>query len=538
MRAEIDNRACVSSCKMAEELADGIKQELTCAVCLDQLTKPKVLPCLHTYCQACIEAIVVKSQEKDTVDCPKCRESHPLPENGVPGFTTNFTAQNLLELLEVHEADQKKKSSKILQCENGLDINVAVARCQDCSIYLCDACWKAHQKMVATRKHQIVSLEEVKKKAKLLHRPQFCPKHENEILKLYCKTCSKPICGDCTYVDHRDHKYVFLKDVQKELRKELEKAMEGLTIKEIEFQGHLERVHEVEAEHFADTEARELQINQDFNSFIEQLQARRGEALREFKKSAQIKGKQIRAEAEAVELSLAKLTSSTSFGRRLLESGSDVEVATMASHTIERAKGLHSMKHKKEDFGSSLMREKQLCTLYACCTSIRCPCQSLADAVIVEGTEDISIVKPNKLKVKLAEHHLHPYVEAKIIHTYSSGEAHDVKHTITSTGECSWVVSFTLQPRLGKCSVAITVNKIAAQGSPFTVPVRHVDLPVGTRVRRGPDWKWGNQDSNGPGVVAGPDSSDKWINVKWDSGNSNSYRWGVENTYDLKPIFI
>lgn len=25
--------------------------------------------------------------------------------------------------------------------------------------------------------------------------------------------------------------------------------------------------------------------------------------------------------------------------------------------------------------------------------------------------------------------------------------------------------------------------------------------PVGTRVRRGPDWRWGNQDRYGPGTV-------------------------------------
>ena len=26
---------------------------------------------------------------------------------------------------------------------------------------------------------------------------------------------------------------------------------------------------------------------------------------------------------------------------------------------------------------------------------------------------------------------------------------------------------------------------------------------VGTRVRRGPDWKWKNQDARGPGTVVG-----------------------------------
>lgn len=30
--------------------------------------------------------------------------------------------------------------------------------------------------------------------------------------------------------------------------------------------------------------------------------------------------------------------------------------------------------------------------------------------------------------------------------------------------------------------------------------------PIGSRVRRGPDWKWNMQDSNGPGTVTGHDN--------------------------------
>jgi hypothetical protein len=47
---------------------------------------------------------------------------------------------------------------------------------------------------------------------------------------------------------------------------------------------------------------------------------------------------------------------------------------------------------------------------------------------------------------------------------------------------------------------------------------------VGDRVRRGPDWKWDNQDSNGPGTVVEELDSDGWIAVKWDEGSRNKYR--------------
>ncbi|OWF52702.1 uncharacterized protein LOC110447412 isoform X2 [Mizuhopecten yessoensis] len=48
---------------------------------------------------------------------------------------------------------------------------------------------------------------------------------------------------------------------------------------------------------------------------------------------------------------------------------------------------------------------------------------------------------------------------------------------------------------------------------------------IGTRVRRGPNWHWGNQDCEGPGTVVGHDS-DKMVWVEWDLGrNRNVYHY-------------
>jgi hypothetical protein len=56
---------------------------------------------------------------------------------------------------------------------------------------------------------------------------------------------------------------------------------------------------------------------------------------------------------------------------------------------------------------------------------------------------------------------------------------------------------------------------------------------VGKRVRRGPDWKWGTQDGNGPGTVTKVEDEGV-LNVRWDNGNKNQYRWGHEGKYDLR----
>ena len=82
-------------------LAEDVDKELTCAICLSRYETPKVLPCLHTYCKGCLGDLLGKSREADRVTCPQCKEEHQLPEDGVDGFRTYFTINNLLELLQV-----------------------------------------------------------------------------------------------------------------------------------------------------------------------------------------------------------------------------------------------------------------------------------------------------------------------------------------------------------------------------------------------------------------------------------------------------
>ncbi|XP_061168833.1 uncharacterized protein LOC133178087 [Saccostrea echinata] len=49
-------------------------------------------------------------------------------------------------------------------------------------------------------------------------------------------------------------------------------------------------------------------------------------------------------------------------------------------------------------------------------------------------------------------------------------------------------------------------------------------IAVGCLVRRGPDWKWGDQDG-GEGNVG---------SVKWPNGNRSNYRYGYDNKYDVE----
>jgi len=61
--------------------------------------------------------------------------------------------------------------------------------------------------------------------------------------------------------------------------------------------------------------------------------------------------------------------------------------------------------------------------------------------------------------------------------------------------------------------------------------------PVGTRVRRGPHWHWGDQDGNGPGTVVKTGETAGWVDVQWDKfDKTNSYRFGKDSKFDIKVV--
>uniref|UniRef100_A0A3Q3AXX1 E3 ubiquitin-protein ligase HERC2 n=1 Tax=Kryptolebias marmoratus TaxID=37003 RepID=A0A3Q3AXX1_KRYMA len=89
----------------------------------------------------------------------------------------------------------------------------------------------------------------------------------------------------------------------------------------------------------------------------------------------------------------------------------------------------------------------------------------------------------------------------------------------------------------GSATVLEEPRKEAAPAPlPASGPELAAMMKIGTRVMRGVDWKWGDQDGPAPGLgrVIGELGEDGWIRVQWDTSSTNSYRMGKEGKYDLK----
>ncbi|XP_063441478.1 E3 SUMO-protein ligase RanBP2-like isoform X2 [Mytilus trossulus] len=189
-------------------MAEGVDSSidiLTCPICLERYTKPKYLPCLHTFCEGCILTFIVsvfkKSEGKVNIDCPVCRTTVTLPKEGctprewVDQFPGNFLIVGLL--------DKEKPQKLCMSCERLDIVSQAIFICNDCSDTLCGICQKYHSSNKSTSNHQIKKIFTLPEKEKVHKTCQnICSDHSKK-LKLFCNDHNVPCCTLCVSLSHR-----------------------------------------------------------------------------------------------------------------------------------------------------------------------------------------------------------------------------------------------------------------------------------------------------------------------------------------------
>ena len=209
-----------------------LEEQLTCPVCLDHYTNPKTLPCLHSFCQDCLEGLPLdKKNETYYLSCPTCRHCTELPEEGAGAFPVAFTLNNLKE---IYSLMKKVADPQQVTCDNCTTAN-ATGYCNNCNQFLCTECISMHKKWALFANHKLTSLDEVtvsvSSTSQLLspakqEAPLICPiPSHDEPLKYYCDTCDESICRDCIMLTHLGHKYNLIADSFTKHREALEKSL-------------------------------------------------------------------------------------------------------------------------------------------------------------------------------------------------------------------------------------------------------------------------------------------------------------------------
>ncbi|XP_077865120.1 E3 ubiquitin-protein ligase TRIM56-like [Saccoglossus kowalevskii] len=205
------------------------KDFLSCSICLEIYKNPKILPCLHTFCQQCL--LTIKAQSGGVLKCATCRIQCNTP---IQDLKSNFF---VISLLDKFHKKQRLKPDVPLICET-CQVNTATHSCIDCPQFCCDVCVDAHYRIPALRLHKVLTIDQYRESHPWSHLSKvFCRDHTDSQLKFYCDSCQVPICTDCTILKHRvpEHIHRDLQEVGDEYKHELKQMLRQLKEQEAKF---------------------------------------------------------------------------------------------------------------------------------------------------------------------------------------------------------------------------------------------------------------------------------------------------------------
>ena len=212
-----------------EKGVKDLEEEITCAICHDHYTEPKVLPCCHYYCKQCLHQLTLRKGIDKPFSCPECRKDTILPEGGLDNLPTAFFVNRMKEVHSKLELAHGKVEAKCEMCSE----DKAEAFCRQCAKFICADCARSHVKQKQLFPgHMVSTIDELREGVAediITTEPSFqsCGVHKQP-MNVYCYDCKSLICRDCTIKLHRDHHFEFVIVAAPDIRQELLRQLNPL----------------------------------------------------------------------------------------------------------------------------------------------------------------------------------------------------------------------------------------------------------------------------------------------------------------------
>ncbi|KAM7350464.1 E3 ubiquitin-protein ligase meiotic P26 isoform 2-T3 [Cochliomyia hominivorax] len=322
-----------------------------CKICSFRLQSPRVLSCLHVFCETCLSKLLyddlssnisssssvssVSTGEnnstcsgKSQIECPTCKQITTVGSKGIQTLTCDYILTNILDLATI-ESEQ-------LHCTSCKSKENAISRCNDCANFLCSGCDNAHKYMRCFENHGVVKLEDLQKSADsdkplVIHKPLYCNVHVSENLKYYCFNCQIPVCNDCLIADHKgsEHHYDIIGSAEKSVRGDVENLMKEAKSK-VQYCDDAaanlsSALTELQSQHDS---ARDL-IQETFENYKKILEKCRDHALIELEKLHSERELKIMDLMQNIENTMGKIDNSFKFTNRVLEQANAAEFLSM-----------------------------------------------------------------------------------------------------------------------------------------------------------------------------------------------------------------
>ena len=364
--------------KTVEEL----EKEITCGICQEHYTEPKVLPCLHYYCKKCVLRLALRTGTGKPFSCPECRCEATLPEGGVDELKTAFFVNRLKTTVSTMERAGKVEVKCELCSDSG---DKAEAFCRQCAMFICKDCIKQHKRLKILLTHEVASLEDLKQgRAKPIVVKEDpasvkCPDHD-EPLVIYCFDCDTLICRDCTLRDHRDHKFEFCKKAAAITKSNLLEKLEPLKTQSSSLFHAVEEVRTTKQELEAERNIVANTIKISFKELRDILDNRERELLGEADRLIQEKMDRLSVQDKTLSLASAEVQSVVDYTEQCVRHCTDNEVMSMHAEIWRRIER-EIEEHTKSGMSLEPVEEVDIGVEVMCAEGLQQLCQTQANII-------------------------------------------------------------------------------------------------------------------------------------------------------------
>ena len=467
---------------------EDLEKEVTCAVCQEHYTDPKILPCLHYYCKQCILRLALRTGKDEPFSCPECRKDTTLPEGGVGELKSAFFINRLKSMYVKH----KKALSKQAHCEICTNPQaLAEAFCQQCDKFACKSCVHMHSVMKAAFDgHKIVSIDQLLK----IKAEELVPKNlahskcevHGKSLKIYCFDCNKLICRDCTVKDHKDHNIEFNNVAADSKKKELMESLKPLREVEDSLSRALKEVSHTEREVEAQGDSVANTIETSFEELHTILETRKQQLLEEAGRRVREKMEKLKGQEENLSIASAVVRSVIDYTEQCVRLCSNNEVMSMHTEISQRIKE-EVEEHDKPGNRLEPVEEAEMGVEARCAEALQLLCKKAkitpsADYLVVNNIPSMTEVN-KKIKMEVVNIIKKSFksdlnLECQI-KSFPTGSVSRPKIEVKDADR--YGISYTPSVR-GRYELSISAYGQPVPGSPFTMTVyispTKLDKPV------------------------------------------------------------
>ena len=200
-------------------------------MCDKTFDDPRTLPCLHSFCIACLEVQKFTALSKSSgLRCHQCKAPFTLPAvDGVGAYACNAFVDSLVKFAKVNQGD----INRVVKCET-CDDEDATMHCVECNEHIGPACSGVHKRGKMSAMHQQIPLDEALAGNASVKRIPRCQKHIGMEIDTYCKTCTEAICARCAVEKHPKHDFCPLSQVTGPLQDQIASYTIAITNREEE----------------------------------------------------------------------------------------------------------------------------------------------------------------------------------------------------------------------------------------------------------------------------------------------------------------